>query len=79
MALVPDNVTTTKLECYYTNAEEREVKHTYKHAKATATAEQVKALMTAEITYAHIYNDEPNKIVGAQLVTTETKPLDVAE
>ncbi len=77
MALVPDETKTTKLECYYTDAEEREVKHTYKHAKATATAEQVKALMTAEITYARIYNDEPNKIVGAQFVMTETKPIEL--
>ena len=71
--------TTAKVVMAFYDEDEKNFNVTLNNAKPTATDAQVKNLMDVMITKANIFQRPPSAKISAQLITTTSTDLDVAD
>ena len=71
--------TTAKVVMAFYDEDEKNFNVTLNNAKSTATDAQVKDLMDVMITKANIFQRPPSAKISAQLITTTSTDLDVAD
>ena len=68
----------TKLVLVFDTAEEKTATFTFNYAKPSATAAQVKSLMSAMISNRAIYENEPSAMRSAKTITTSETVYDLS-
>lgn len=79
MADLGETTSTSTLQCTFKDVGGNTIKKNFKYAKADLTDAAAKSLMDVIIENGRAFNTAPDEKVSASLVTTTTKPLDVAD
>lgn len=72
-----ETTSVSKLECNFKDEDGKAMSMSFNYAKPTLTDAAAKSLMDGLIENAAAFNNPPAVKVGANLITTTTKPLEV--